>query len=508
MASSLNSASFQAPAHRNLQAISAAVPSAYPRPPMAQSHAAPPFEGIVDFTYPSSLPAHQQSFTGYPTGSDLVPQHVGRLDGTEWKQSSFFSYRPNEVKHRKRTTRQQLKVLEETFRTTQKPDGNLRKTLAVQLDMTPRNVQVWFQNRRAKDKTLAKRAQKSLEEQQPKDIAAGPADAIETSSPMDTPNVTSPVDSIGTYVQSDVLSPLSSHPTSSVTSPIDALYSQHDAIVESVNYGSDNGSSQQPLAYPRHIFAPRGSLPHIQAVPYSQDFQHQRSNSSPAFLTSVDNSNLSLTTYASINGILYPQQSHPMYPSSYSSSASGISAGPLPASDFVFGMPARPDADRETEATFSHIRSVSGSDTPSSLSHYGSVASFNEHGYEEEVVGAPTGWQPEQRRGSNALTQGGMSSRGYSPLSATFAQSSPRSDSAQCLEAKVEYVDNVAYPQSWSSAYSDDAKPYPSESYAYERYVYSRDANIVPSYANVEQPYNIQPSFAPYQQAPVGYTYA
>lgn len=69
------------------------------------------------------------------------------VTASDWKQSSFFSYRPNEVKHRKRTTRQQLRVLEETFRTTQKPDGNVRKSLALQLNMTPRNVQVWFQNR-------------------------------------------------------------------------------------------------------------------------------------------------------------------------------------------------------------------------------------------------------------------------------------------------------------------------------------------------------------------------
>ena len=241
--------------------------------------------------------------------------------------------------------------------------------------------------RRAKDKTLAKRAQKNVDEHQ---ITDAFADEIETS--QHTPNVTSPVESIGTYVQSEVLSPLSS-----VTSPVDALYSQHEPVAEFANYGSDSGPSR-PLAYPRHIYGPRASLPHIQAIPYSQDIQHQRSNSSP-FPTSVD-SNLSVTTYASINGILYPQQSHPMYPSSYSSSVSGLSAGPLPASDFVFGMPA---ADREAEASYSHIRSLSGSDTPSSLSHYGSVASFSEHAYEEEVVGAPAGWQPEQRRGSYVL---------------------------------------------------------------------------------------------------------
>lgn len=120
------------------------------------SQPAPPFEGIVDFTHtsPQQQPASHTMFgqhavsTTEPSYHQQQQQHLlHRSDVTEWKQPSFFSYKPNEVKHRKRTTRQQLKVLEETFRATQKPDGNVRKALAAQLDMTPRNVQVWFQNR-------------------------------------------------------------------------------------------------------------------------------------------------------------------------------------------------------------------------------------------------------------------------------------------------------------------------------------------------------------------------
>ncbi|KAH8119124.1 hypothetical protein DFH11DRAFT_1539988 [Phellopilus nigrolimitatus] len=74
---------------------------------------------------------------------------------------TFFPYNPSEVKHRKRTTRPQLKVLEETFKRETKPNAALRKSLAGQLEMTPRGVQVWFQNRRAKEKTLAKKATSS-----------------------------------------------------------------------------------------------------------------------------------------------------------------------------------------------------------------------------------------------------------------------------------------------------------------------------------------------------------
>jgi len=68
---------------------------------------------------------------------------------------AFYPYTPNEVKHRKRTTGAQLKILEGIFKRDTKPNGVLRNKLAVELGMTARGVQVWFQNRRAKEKTKA-----------------------------------------------------------------------------------------------------------------------------------------------------------------------------------------------------------------------------------------------------------------------------------------------------------------------------------------------------------------
>ncbi|KAG0418927.1 Homeobox protein HD-10 [Dictyocoela roeselum] len=67
---------------------------------------------------------------------------------------------PFVVKHRRRTSKLQLKVLEKTFETTVKPDASLRKALGEQLGMTPRAVQVWFQNRRAKVKKMSKNGTK------------------------------------------------------------------------------------------------------------------------------------------------------------------------------------------------------------------------------------------------------------------------------------------------------------------------------------------------------------
>lgn len=69
------------------------------------------------------------------------------MDPSHVDLRTFYPYTPNEVKHRKRTTSAQLKVLEGIFKTDTKPNAALRTRLALQLDMTPRGVQVWFQNR-------------------------------------------------------------------------------------------------------------------------------------------------------------------------------------------------------------------------------------------------------------------------------------------------------------------------------------------------------------------------
>ncbi|KCZ73901.1 hypothetical protein H311_05138, partial [Anncaliia algerae PRA109] len=66
-------------------------------------------------------------------------------------------YNPFIVRHRKKTTKTQLQVLENTFASNVRPDARMRRILAEQLSMTPRSIQVWFQNRRAKEKKLVER---------------------------------------------------------------------------------------------------------------------------------------------------------------------------------------------------------------------------------------------------------------------------------------------------------------------------------------------------------------
>ncbi|KAJ2083286.1 hypothetical protein H4R24_000933 [Coemansia sp. RSA 988] len=70
-------------------------------------------------------------------------------------------YNPYHVKHRRRTTKEQLALLEGTFKTTPKPSSEVRKSLAARLRMTAREVQIWFQNRRAKQKNMMLRASSS-----------------------------------------------------------------------------------------------------------------------------------------------------------------------------------------------------------------------------------------------------------------------------------------------------------------------------------------------------------
>ncbi|KAH7920790.1 hypothetical protein BV22DRAFT_1097614 [Leucogyrophana mollusca] len=98
-----------------------------------------------------------QSHYAHTALSTVVHRHP-MDDHSSSTSRSFYPYIPNEVKHRKRTTPEQLKSLEEVFAKDTKPNGTLRKSLAQQLGMSARGVQVWFQNRRAKEKQHTRKA--------------------------------------------------------------------------------------------------------------------------------------------------------------------------------------------------------------------------------------------------------------------------------------------------------------------------------------------------------------
>merc|ERR1711890_64752 len=67
-------------------------------------------------------------------------------------ESSY--YNPFYVKPRRRIPKNHKVILEKVFEFDQKPAASVRKKLSEQLQMDMRAVQVWFQNRRAKEKKV------------------------------------------------------------------------------------------------------------------------------------------------------------------------------------------------------------------------------------------------------------------------------------------------------------------------------------------------------------------
>ena len=84
----------------------------------------------------------------------ILRQYTDVQPSMRYSLSAFYDYHPNEVKRRRGTTLAQIKVLEEQFRATDKPDAATRGEVSTRLGMALREVQVWFQNRRAKEKML------------------------------------------------------------------------------------------------------------------------------------------------------------------------------------------------------------------------------------------------------------------------------------------------------------------------------------------------------------------
>ncbi|KAI8993272.1 homeobox domain-containing protein [Pilobolus umbonatus] len=111
----------------------------------------------------NTMQSFDQSFTALSEDDYLL----SNLDSDNMFLDSFHQYpqgdfrptfyNPFEIKHRRRTTREQLGVLEASFSENPKPSATIRRILAQQLDMTPRGIQIWFQNRRAKAKLLRKK---------------------------------------------------------------------------------------------------------------------------------------------------------------------------------------------------------------------------------------------------------------------------------------------------------------------------------------------------------------
>ncbi|BEI94265.1 uncharacterized protein CcaverHIS019_0607240 [Cutaneotrichosporon cavernicola] len=162
--------------------------------PPAQAY--PPGVGVPLEYYQTAL--HPQQTVGFPhlTATHVPdfrfggPQYVvesnwhgeGEWDGEYEENGGAVLYGNLEVKHRRRTTPEQLRVLEHYFSINPRPDNQLREFLAGELGITKRNVQVWFQNRRAKIKNQEKAREAAAQEAKNKEAAAAAAAVTANSS--------------------------------------------------------------------------------------------------------------------------------------------------------------------------------------------------------------------------------------------------------------------------------------------------------------------------------------
>ncbi|KAJ2518775.1 hypothetical protein H4217_003113, partial [Coemansia sp. RSA 1939] len=151
----------------------------------------------------------------------LQQQHASHM---ELKQNF---YNPYHVKHRRRTTKDQLALLEGTFKNTPKPSSEVRKALATALHMSAREVQIWFQNRRAKQKNMLLRAGNSASAQS---ATNAPSNAVEssTSSP-----IMSPVDATAVSTSSLISAMFPSVSGEVATQPVFARASSAEQLVAS-----------------------------------------------------------------------------------------------------------------------------------------------------------------------------------------------------------------------------------------------------------------------------------
>ncbi|KAG1077479.1 hypothetical protein G6F42_024815 [Rhizopus arrhizus] len=126
---------------------------------------------------------HLHQYHAYPY-QQQQQQHPHNMDANGDFRPSF--YNPFEIKHRRRTSRAQLKVLEKSFLENPKPNATVRRILAQKLDMTPRGVQIWFQNRRAKAKLLRRKSGQdgNEEEDQGQDAAKESKQQQQDASPV------------------------------------------------------------------------------------------------------------------------------------------------------------------------------------------------------------------------------------------------------------------------------------------------------------------------------------
>ncbi|KAJ7346777.1 hypothetical protein DFH08DRAFT_1080741 [Mycena albidolilacea] len=395
------------------------------------------------------LPRLPHSFPYSPWSRPTMPHG---MDPTDYR--AFYPYTPNEVKHRKRTTSAQLKVLEGIFKRDTKPNAALRTELASQLNMTARGVQVWFQNRRAKEKTKAAKgalkAPKDGDSPSPRssedpddsgDLALPALSTSESPSPTGTepPPLHVVTDSSGAsswqgspVVETPEDAPFDlptlhmvhsrrgslpinalSYGDGSLVDPLDPLARRRSVDASLVRLAANpyagiaraKNLATQRLSHGRRTqYMPRPGMPHRATAPFSQHTRHA-SMDARGYRIPPSPSPSPLSPYHAVRASL---PDHHLYPVSSRPLAAPI-PGPLPSPGFSFGVAnASSDSDRNSPVDFSNFSfppasdaDTEGDDSSASyqMSRFGSIASESSatSAYYSDV--GSTGEAPDFRSG-------------------------------------------------------------------------------------------------------------
>ncbi|KZT43638.1 homeobox-domain-containing protein [Sistotremastrum suecicum HHB10207 ss-3] len=117
-------------------------------------HLPPPFPSSNPHAPSINIPTTDWNMM--PGSRDPYSQHAMRSPGAEsypnvdygMPQGQTMAPEPTLKKKRKRADAYQLRILNDVYARTAFPSTDERNALARQLDMTPRSVQIWFQNKR------------------------------------------------------------------------------------------------------------------------------------------------------------------------------------------------------------------------------------------------------------------------------------------------------------------------------------------------------------------------
>ncbi|KAJ7739289.1 hypothetical protein B0H14DRAFT_2542662 [Mycena olivaceomarginata] len=321
------------------------------------------------------------------------------MDPTDYRP--FHLCTANEVKHRKRTTSAQFKVLEGIFERDTKPNAALRTELAAQLNMTARGVQVWFQNRRAKEKTNKTKGLKSPLTMPRSSVDPDTCESswqgspvIETpgDAPFDLPSLhmvqsrrgSLPVNALGHSGYApplvDPLDPLARR--RSVEASLVRLTSNPYAIIARAKNNALIETQRLPHGrrpYLNHIiYMTCSGMPHLSTVPMQQHTRHS-SMDARGYRFPSSSSPSPLSPYHAVRASL---PDHRLY-SVLSRNISAPIPGPLPNPSFSFGFAnASSDSERNSPVDFSGFsfpRDDADTEDDSSasyqMSRFGSIAS-------------------------------------------------------------------------------------------------------------------------------------